>query len=843
LEKQKRRVYQVAKEKKLSSDALISMLKGLDFEVKSHMSVVDDKMFEAIGRKIEEETKSSINEVKRQKEKEAASRKKTDSAAGARPRPQGNRPQEQRSSRPSSNDRSPADRPGRDTSRPGGASSAGRPARSGSPTTSSSGGPASGGAPPVKDETRRKRRGKRDGEVREGAQASSPDRKDASNDKKKIESLASGDLGGRWRAGGAGGAGGGRNKRRKVDSQAVQDNVRKTLSQLNETKGRRRYSSNRRDDIDGEGDGEEQKFITVSEFITVGELAEQVGARPAEVIATCLGLGTVVSINQRLDMDTITMVADEFGFEVKPLEADEEVEIEEDFLDEEEGGDPVPRSPVVTVMGHVDHGKTSLLDYLRKTDVVAGESGGITQHIGAYVVHTSQGNAVTFLDTPGHAAFTAMRARGARVTDLVILIVAADDNVMPQTIEAIDHAKAAQVPIVVAINKVDLPTADPDRIKRELSERGLLVEDWGGKVAAVEISATTGQGIEKLIESVLLEAEILELKAIPERRARGTIVEAQLDKGRGPVATVLIQEGTLKPGDPFVTGIYSGRVRALFDEHMVRVKEAGPSTPVQVLGLSGVPQAGDTFRVTSTEREAKDLSQRRQILKREQDLRQVRGVTLSDLQFQIQEGKIKDLNVIVKGDVDGSVEAINQELGSIVHDEVRVAVIRSGVGPISESDVLLATASKAIIIGFNVGPDAPGKELASREGVDIHLYSIIYEVIEEIRAALTGMLAPEISENVVGAARVRQVFRSSRAGSIAGVIVEKGKFTRNNRVRIVRAGETLFTGPLSSLRRFKDDVREVLEGFECGMSVDGFEDIIEDDVFEALETVEAARTL
>jgi translation initiation factor IF-2 len=620
----------------------------------------------------------------------------------------------------------------------------------------------------------------------------------------------------------------------------VQENLRRTLSQLNEGRVRRRYDRGPREE-DG-AEVEEVKEIKVSEFITLGEFAEQLGVKPNEIIAVCLQLGVMTTINQRLDMDTMQTVADEFGYTVQALEAEEEIDLEELQADDDDG-DPEPRSPVVTVMGHVDHGKTSLLDHLRKSKVAEGESGGITQHIGAYSVSMDGGGSVTFLDTPGHAAFTAMRARGSRVTDIVILVVAADDSVMPQTIEAIDHARAAKVPIVVAINKVDLPTADVPKIKRELAERDVLVEEWGGKVPCIEISAKTGLGMDQLLELLLLEAELLELKAVREKLARGTIIEAKLDKGRGPVATVLVQEGTLREGDPFITGVYSSRVRALLDENGQRVQEAGPSTPVQVLGLPGVPQAGDTFAVTHSEREAKDLSQRRQLIKREQDHRKFRSVTLSDLHDQILQGQVQDLRVIVKGDVDGSVEAIAQELGGIIHDEVRVSVIHSGVGAISESDVLLAAASSAVIIGFHVTTDPAVRDIAMKEGVEIRNYKIIYEVVEEVRAALSGLLRPTFAEQIVGSAQVRQVFSSSRAGTIAGCMVQNGKITRNNQVRIMRDGEAVFTGGIASLRRFKDDVREVSEGFECGIGIEGFNAIEDGDVIEALVMVETVRTL
>ncbi|MBM3278447.1 MAG: translation initiation factor IF-2 [Candidatus Handelsmanbacteria bacterium] len=809
---EKLRVYQVAKEKKLSSDALISMLKGLNFDVKSHMSVVDDGMLAAITQKIAEEKKSSIQEVQRQKIKEAT-RKKAEPrparpvASAPHPRPE----EDRRGPRPAG--------PGMDRPRRRLGGDGSRPAV----------------VPlPAKDDERKrpKKRGQKEEEPRKLEELGERGQKNA-------PAVPGGaDLSGRWRGGG-----GGRGKRRRqVDAKAIQENVRKTLSQMNEGRTRRRYERVRKEEGEGGEGGEERSLLRVMEYITVSELAESMGVKTSEVITACLELGLVATINQRLDMDVITTVADEFGFDVQPLEEEDE-EVFEEEEEEETTGEPAPRAPVVTVMGHVDHGKTSLLDFLRKSEVAAGESGGITQHIGAYVVHLPEGKRITFLDTPGHAAFTAMRARGARVTDLVILVVAADDNVMPQTIEAIDHARAAQVPIVVAINKIDLPTADPGRIKRQLAEQNVLVEEWGGKVPVAEISAKTGTGVERLLELVLLEAELLELKAVPQRRARGTIIEGQLDKGRGPVATILVQEGTLRQGDPFVTGVFSGRVRALLDEHLQRLEEAGPSVPVQVLGLAGVPQAGDTFVVTPSEREAREISSKRQQVKREQDFRRIRAVTLTDLHDQIQEGKIKELNVVVKGDVDGSVEAINQELGAIVHEEVRIVVIHSGVGPISESDVLLASASNAIIIGFRVQPEASARALAGRYGVDIRSYDIIYRVVEELRAALAGLLAPEVQERIAGVLQVRQVFASSRIGTVAGCMVQKGKISRSSRVRVRRGGAVMFTGSIASLRRFKDDVREVLEGYECGVGLEGFDDVKVEDLIEVIEVVESARAL
>ena len=801
---EKRRVYQVAKEKKLSSDALISMLKGMGQEVRSHMSVVTPEMLEAITRKIDEEKQSSIEEVQRQKVKET--QRKAEARAARQP-PDTKEESKPRDSRTARHRDDPALRPG-----------------------------APGPVPERTEEGRR--RGKRRGakvdqdmlnELRETHTADRPAEKTSSSP----------DVSGRWRAGG------GRQRRRKqVDSQAVQESVRKTLSQISEGRTRRRYDRSRAEG--GAEETQEARVLHVGEFSTVGELAEAMQVRPAEVIAVCLHLGVVVTINQRLEMDTMVTVADEFGYEVRRLEAAEEeegVDFGDEALDDEgDVGEPLPRPPVVTVMGHVDHGKTSLLDYLRKTNVVKGESGGITQHIGAYAVRVSEGRSITFLDTPGHAAFTAMRARGARITDLVILIVAADDRVMPQTIEAIDHARAAQVPIVVAINKIDLPTADPERIKRELAEHNILVEGWGGQVSCAEVSATTGNGIEELLESLLLEADVLELSAFPEKRGRGTVVEGQLDRGRGAVATVLIQDGTLNQGDPFVTGMYGGRVRALMDENNLRVKSVGPGRPVQVLGLGGVPQAGDAFTVVPTEREAKAIVARRQQIKREQDARR-RSLTLGDLQHQIQEGRIQDLNVVVKGDVDGSVEAITQELGGITHEEVRVAVIHAAVGPVSENDIMLASASGAVIIAFHVLIENSARAMAEENGVEIREYSVIYEVIEELRAALSGLLAPTLEERVTGTVEVRQLFSSSRAGNIAGCYVQDGRIARGSKVRLRREEEIVWEGRIASLRRFKDDVREVLEGFECGISLEGHNDVREGDLIEAVNVVETARTL
>lgn len=580
--------------------------------------------------------------------------------------------------------------------------------------------------------------------------------------------------------------------------------------------------------------------IKVTEFVTVGELANLMRVSVAEVIQKVMSLGIMVSINQRLDKDTITLVSDEFGFQVdfeKEFTSDALTDIE----DEEETLFPCP--PVVTIMGHVDHGKTSLLDYIRNTNVVAGEAGGITQHIGAYEVTITEGKQITFLDTPGHEAFTAMRARGAQMTDIVVLVVAADDNVMPQTVEAISHAQAANVPIIVAINKIDKPEANTERIKQQLAERGLLVEEYGGKHQIVEISAKKGTNINLLLEKILLEAEMLNLRANPQREARGTIVEAELDKGKGIIATVLVQKGTLRIGDSFVCGVWSGRVRAMFDERGQRIEAAKPSQPVQVIGFDGIPQAGDDLIGIEDERQAREISLTRQQLKREQDFRQSRRVTLDDISKHIKDGQVRDLPAIVKADVDGSAEALADSLMKLSTDEVKVQVIYKGVGGISESDVLLAMASNAIIIGFHVRPNLKARQLAQKEDVDIRIYNIIYDAINDVRKALEGMLAPTITEEVVATVDIRNVFKISKIGTIAGCYVRDGKIMRNNRVRLVRDGIEVFDGTIASLKRFKEDVREVEQGFECGIGLENFNDIKNGDIIEAYKTIETKRKL
>ncbi|MBZ0200583.1 MAG: translation initiation factor IF-2, partial [Ignavibacteriaceae bacterium] len=582
------------------------------------------------------------------------------------------------------------------------------------------------------------------------------------------------------------------------------------------------------------------KKITVTEFIAVNELANLMGVPVGDVISKCIGLGLMVSINQRLDVETITLVSDEFGFEVE-FETEYTSEVLEDITDEPES--LLPRSPVVTIMGHVDHGKTSLLDYVRRTNVVAGESGGITQHIGAYKVDVGNGKSITFLDTPGHEAFTAMRARGAQLTDIVVLIIAADDAVMPQTVEAINHAQAANVPIVIAINKIDKPGAHIDKIKQQLADRNVLVEDWGGKYQCVEISAKQGLNVEALLERILLEADLLDLKANPDRIARGSVVEAELDKGRGITATVLIQKGTLKVGDPFVAGVYYGKVRAMFDERGNKVTEAPPSTPVQVLGFEGFPQAGDTLVVVESERDAREISIKRQQLKREQDQKQVHHITLDEIAHQISIGGVKELPLIVKGDVDGSIEALSDSLMKLSNEEVIVRVIHKGVGGISESDVLLAAASDAIIIGFHVRPNLNARKLAESQKVDIRLYSVIYNAINEVKSALEGLLSPILNEEITSTIEIRDTFKVPKIGTVAGCYVQDGKITRNSKVRLIREGIVIHTGEIASLKRFKDDVREVDAGYECGLNFANFNDLKVGDIVESYKIVETKKKL
>ena len=584
----------------------------------------------------------------------------------------------------------------------------------------------------------------------------------------------------------------------------------------------------------------DSKVLKLTEFVTANELANMMNVGVTQVIGTCMSIGMMVSINQRLDAETINIVAEEFGFTTEFVSAEVAEAISEE-ADREE--DLLPRAPIVTVMGHVDHGKTSLLDYIRKANVIAGEAGGITQHIGAYNVKLEDGRHITFLDTPGHEAFTAMRARGAKVTDIAIIIVAADDDVMPQTKEAIHHAQAAGVPMVFAINKIDKPHADPEKIKGQLANMNLLVEDWGGKYQSQDISAKAGIGVEELLEKVLLEAEMLDLKANPNKRATGSIIESTLDKGRGYVATVLVQNGTLKMGDIVLAGTHYGRVKAMFNERNQRIKEAGPAEPVLILGLNGAPQAGDAFHVIETEQEAREIANKREQLQREQGLRTQKMLTLDEVGRRIALGSFQELNVIVKGDVDGSIEALSDSLIKLSTEQIQVNVIHKAVGQISESDVTLASASQAIIIGFQVRPSQAARKYAETAGVDIRLYSIIYDALEEVKAAMEGMLAPTLKEEVTSTIEVREVFHISKVGYVAGAMVREGKVTRSDRARLIRDGIVIFTGDINALKRFKDDVKEVATNFECGISLVGCNDIKTGDIIETFKTIEVKQTL
>ena len=783
---------------------MVGQLKSLGFEVKNHMAVCTPVMIQAIQKKFDSERQATRRKLRRrddgQKERET---------------------QERQPRTPSRRRRTP---------------------RSATPSTSTS-------APRQRPSRRRRRRRTRypTKVVVEEVSATKPKREkpaptadkakpDAKQPPKQAEAKTRKRPPRKRRR---------RRRRPVVDEREVSANVRRTLAQMSSGTTPSRPRRRRRQDIEKPDEvvaSEVVQVLKVNEFTTVGELAAQMDVRATEVITQCLKLGLMVTINQRLDMDAITLVADEFGFGVEQLE-----EYGEELLEEADAEvaeiDLSPRPPVVTIMGHVDHGKTSLLDYIRETNVMEGEAGGITQHIGAYHVELGNGREICFLDTPGHEAFTAMRARGAKVTDVVVLVVAADDSVMPQTVEAIDHAKAGNVPLVVAINKIDLPTANPDKIKRELTEHSVIVEEYGGTVQVCEISAKTGQNVDALLELLALETEMLELKADPARRAKGTIVESKLDRGRGNIATVLVQEGKLKVGDPFITGLFSGRVRAMLDERGLGVAVAGPSRPVQVLGLAGLPQAGDAFHVVENEREAREISQKRQQLRREQEFHRVRRVSLTDIHKQIELGNIEELRLIIKGDVDGSVEALQDALLQIEHEEVRLSVIHRAVGAISESDILLASASDAIILGFNVRPDANAREVAAREQVDIRLYRVIYEVVEDIRAALSGLLAPKVEESVQGEAQVRELFQVPRVGTIAGCLVSQGLILRTTSARVLRDGVVIYEGRIGSLRRFKDDVREVQNGFECGIGIENFNDVKIGDVIETYELVETSRTI
>jgi translation initiation factor IF-2 len=829
----KEKVYILAKEFKVSSEALVQMLRGMGIPVKSHMSTVDENLREEIKKKFEteraeirkkyEKKKTMIAKVREDLMARSVKPPQAETPAAAAPMPPPTAPAETPPAAPPVQTAAPVveqrpQRPYHSSARPYSSQTGGRSA---SPYSSQS-----------------------------SQSVYTPVQTPFTRDKPAIpgagpapSSAAGSDFGGK------GGQGGGRRvKKKKGDKRRSQDrpeiseielkaNIKKTLAKIGAGATKKKYKKELREDVDVEvGD---RKILNVSEFVTVSELANMMGENVSAVLAKCLELGMLVTINQRLDFESIELLSDEFGFTAQLMReyaADEEVEPEETDSRIE------PRSPVVTVMGHVDHGKTSLLDYIRKTNVIAGEAGGITQHIAAYEVITKQGK-VTFLDTPGHEAFTAMRARGSQITDVIVLVVAADSAVMPQTKEAIDHARAAGVPIVIAINKIDLSTANPDKIKAELAQYNVLVEEYGGQVSCVEISAKNGKGIDRLLEMLALETEILELKASPYGRARGVVVEAELDKGKGPIATVLVQHGTLKKGDPFITGIHSGRVRDLYNERGQSVDTAGPSQPVIVLGLSGTPQAGDSFKVVDDEKEAREISARRRLAQREREMRKIGAVSLDHLYEQIKAGAVQTINLVIKGDVDGSVEALAESLEKLSTKEIKVNVIHKSVGAVKETDIMLASASNALIIGFHLSPNTKIREMAKKEGVEIRTYRIIYQAVEEIEKAMEGMLAPEIRENMLGVVTIKQVFKISKLGLIAGCEVLSGTITRNAKARVIRDDVEIADTEIATLRRHQDEAREVHAGQECGISFKKFSEFKEGDRIEVYEEIEVARKL
>jgi translation initiation factor IF-2 len=634
----------------------------------------------------------------------------------------------------------------------------------------------------------------------------------------------------------------------EVSEEDVQKQVKETLARLTDrTKSKgAKYRREKREAVSQKlqeeaiKQEEESNIIKVTEFVTVQELASLMDVPATEVIAKCMELGLFVSINQRLDAETLAVVSDEFNYKIEFISVEVQEAIAEDVDDPEE---LVSRPPIVTVMGHVDHGKTKLLDYIRSANVVAGEAGGITQHIGAYSVHLDDGRQITFLDTPGHEAFTAMRARGAQATDIVIIVVAADDGVMPQTVEAINHAQAAGVPIVFAINKIDKPTANPEKIKEALANMNFLVEDWGGKYQSQEISAKNGINIDELLEKVLLEAELLELKANPNKGASGSVIESELDKGRGFVSTILVENGTLDMSDVVLAGSYFGHVKAMYNERGKKIKEAGPSTPVLILGLNGAPQAGDRFNVMDSDKEAKEIANKREQLQREQDQRTQKHITLDEIGRRIAIGNFQELNIIVKGDVDGSIEALSDSLIKLSTEEIQLNIIHKAVGQIKEADIMLAAASNAIILGFQVRPSLGARKLAEKEEIDIRLYSVIYDAIEEVKAAMEGMLSPDIKEEITATVEIREIFKITKVGTVAGCMVKEGKINRNSRIRVIRDGIVVYTGELGSLKRFKEDVREVASGYECGLNIANFNDIKVGDMVEAYQEVEVMKKL
>jgi translation initiation factor IF-2 len=795
----KEKVYKLAQEFKVSSEALVQLLHQMGIPVKSHMSTVDEKLRDEIKKKFEMERAEIKKEYERKKQ--ILTKAKEDLIAKVETEKEEARKVKMAAEAPAPAIAPPPSRPARDARKSYEFKHADN--RDTLKATERITAKYFDSAAPAAPLPPSPERGGGRGMFKKGKKK---------KEKKKFE-------------------------RPEINEFQLKANIKKTLAKIGSGSARKKYKKESAPKEAAELTN--KKILNVSEFVTAAELANMMEKSVPEVIAKCLELGLFVTINQRLDFEIIELVADEFGFMAQLMN---EYASDDEEVTEETASGMVPRSPVVTVMGHVDHGKTSLLDYIRKTNVIAGEAGGITQHIAAYEVTTQQGP-VTFLDTPGHEAFTAMRARGSQITDVIVLVVAADAGVMPQTKEAIDHARAANVPLVVAINKIDLPTANLDRVKSDLANYNVLVEDYGGQVSCVPISAKTGEGVDKLLEMLALETQILELKANPDGPARGVVIESELDKGRGPVATVLIQKGTLVKGDAFVTGMHSGRVRDLLNERGQIVEKAGPSKPVVVLGLSGTPQAGDSFRVVAEEKEAREISARRRLAQKEREMRRIGAVSLDHLYEQIQAGNVKNLDLIIKGDVDGSVEALAASLEKLSNAEIKVRVIHKSVGAIKETDINLAIASNAIIIGFHLSPNSKIREMAKREGVDIRTYRIIYEAIDAVKKAMEGLLEPEIKENVLSSIEVRQVFKVTKVGTIAGCFVISGTVKNGNKARVIRDDVEVVDTKISSLRHHKEDVREVQAGFECGLTLEHFNDFKEQDRIETYEEIQVARKL
>ncbi len=775
----KKRLYELARDYSISSDAMVSLVQKLGYKVKSHMSSADDEMQEAIAREFSKEKDAAKKEMEKKKKlqkdlEQKSAEKRREGAKGKLTKA--------KDAEKTETAEAPEDTKLEQFEK-------------------------------LEDAGGREKIVSKAQALERSAKQITQIRKKRRDRKKKRH-------------------------RPEVSTAEVKAAVKQTMAKIDTGFGKRK-KYRRRDRNDSTVTEEDTNIIQVTEFMSLAELANTIGVKAADLIAKCMELGMMVTINQRLDLNTIETLALEYGLETEEIK---EVGFEEEEEEEIREEDLELRAPIVTIMGHVDHGKTSLLDYIRKSNVVAGESGAITQHIGAYQVKTDTGN-VTFLDTPGHEAFTAMRARGAQLTDIVVLVVAADDGVMPQTIEAIDHARAAGVPIIVAVNKIDKPEANPDNVKTQLSNRNLVPEEWGGKTIFVDVSAKTGEGIEKLLEMISLQAEVLELKANPHQLAKGAVVEAELDRGRGVVATLIVQQGKLHVAEPLVVGNYHGKVRAMINDRGEPVTEVLPGEPVQITGLSGVPQAGDSLHVVEEESEAREIAAKRQQLRREQDNRVVRRTSLENVYEQIKEGQIRELKIIIKGDVDGSVQALRDTLEKIGNEEVRTHVIHYGVGGISESDVLLAAASDAIIIGFHVRPDARARELAAQEKVDIRLYTIIYEVDSDIRRAIEGLLEPDVEEKVTGLAEVKDTFKVPKFGVVAGSYVQSGTIHKGDQARVIRDSIGIYKGTINSLRRFKDDAREVPAGMECGIKVEGFDDVKVGDLIETFEVIEVARKL